>query len=55
MIGKLLDWMLSPLTRRVRREVEAAMAKCREADRRGQYELAKRMARKEDSCMPIRY
>lgn len=25
MIGKFMDWMLSPLTRRVRREVEAAI------------------------------
>ena len=25
MIGRFLDWLLSPLTRRVRREVEAAV------------------------------
>lgn len=27
MISKFVDWMLSPLTRRVRREVEAAIWK----------------------------
>jgi len=31
MISKFVDWMLSPLTRRVRREVEAAMLAKEEA------------------------
>lgn len=45
MIGKLIDWLLSPLTKRVRREVDAALAKSREADRRLEYELAKNVVR----------
>lgn len=35
MISKFVDWLLSPLTRRVRREVEAAVKKA-------EYERARR-------------
>lgn len=39
MIGRLLDWLLSPLTKRVRREVDAAI-------QRNEYERVKRELRK---------